>query len=997
MGVRRNPFFGKSWLNLFILPLLIFYHQALPAQNNIARTTTGNSAGISLQEKPIPNLNITGHNSSGGNLKATDASSSATYTSGDISTDRNFTTATGSSSCAGTLAVAIPAGAEIISVDVSYAMTARNWGWMSEQRSQLRCVSPGGVSETQLIQGSGTSGGTYNYSRTGLTIANGVSGGGDVIFELHAGRTWGGSGCNTNYNRVDNSTWTVTVHYTAEFIPDFSADLLSATPGQTITFTDQSAGNITSWAWDFGDGGNPATAGNQGPHAVTYGTAGFKTVSLTINSNFTETKTNYIFIADPTDWLHWDDGINFNSVGLNSAGTYQTATRFEPTDIGSYDAHQITMVKVYINDLPVSATIKIWQGINSSNLTEYISQSFTPVADSWNIVELASPYDVNINEELWFGVEWSDPGTDVFPVGIDANTNYDGKGNMLRLNVGDPNAWQPLSNYSIAGDWNVQAYLVPAQITWTGNVSSDWDNSSNWSNFTVPQAGSDVIIQPAPNNPVIAGGAAVNNLSVGAGSILTVGPTGNLTINGTLINGAGPSGLIIRSDASGTASLLCTTDMVEGSFERYITGEPEAWHLISSPVAAQEISGDFTPAGTYGDGTGYDFYSWYEPDTSWVYLLNTIYPPTWSQTQAGNDFIPGKGYLAAYQETNPTKSFSGIFNNGAVSISLTSTPGIGDQFGAHLVGNPYPSSIDWKSMNGWNRSLLEPDGGGYNIWIWNDTAFNYGVYNSASVNDEGTLGVTRYIPPTQGFFVQVSQAGTFGMTNEVRTNAGSANWLKSDPKENMLFLSLDAGENSGNDQVVIEFGHVNVFGGTPKKFSFIASAPSLYIPGNGINYSLLLLESPEKAPVIPLAAGLKNEGNYSITAHSDAQMINMLRLIDRKTGIEQDLLDTPVYRFYAHEKDEPNRFILQLQPGVYPDPHNKLPVHVYAYEKTLYVDLRLVGEECSIEIYDLAGRAISQHFCSGGSKHEIFQSECHGVYLVRVIGDEAQSSHKIIF
>lgn len=997
MGVRRNLFSCKAWLSLFILPLLILSPQALTARKNISRKATPDSTGIYLQEKPVPRIKITGHFRSGGNLKATDASSSAIYTSGDISTDRSFTSATGSSSCPGTLVVTIPAGAEITSVDVSYAMTARNWGWMSEQRSQLRCVSPGGVSEAQLFQGSGTSGGTYNYSRTGLTIANGVTGGGDVIFELHAGRTWGGSGCSTNYNRVDNNTWTVTVHYIAEFIPDFSADLLSATPGQTITFTDQSTGNITSWAWDFGDGANPATAATQGPHAVIYGTPGFKTVSLTVNGDFTETKTGYIIIAEPTDWLHWDDGINFNSIGLNSAGIYQTAARFESTDIGSYGAHQITMVKVYINDLPVSATIKIWQGINSSNLTEYVSQSFTPVANSWNIVELASPYDVNINEELWFGVEWSDPGTDVFPVGIDANTNFDGKGNMLRLNVGDPNAWQPLSNYNIDGDWNVQAYLAPAQITWTGNVSTAWDNSSNWSNFTVPQGGSDVIIPPATNSPVIAGGAAVNNLSIETGGILTVGPTGSLTIHGTLINGSGQSGLIIRSDISGTGSLLCSTDMIEGSFERYITGEPEAWHLMSSPVAAQEISGDFTPTGTYGDGTGYDFYSWYEPDTSWVYLLNTTYPPTWGQTQSGNDFIPAKGYLIAYQENNPTKTFSGIFNNGAVSISLTNTTGIGDQFGANLVGNPYPSSIDWKSSNGWNRSLLEPDGGGYNIWVWNDTAFNYGVYNSASVNDEGTLGVTRYIPPTQGFFVQVSQTGTLGMTNEVRTNAGSANWLKSNPKENMLFLSLDAGENPGNDQVVIEFGHGNEFGGTPKKFSFIASAPSLYIPRNGINYSLLLLESPQKTPVIPLSAGLKNEGNYSITAHSDAQMINMLRLIDRKTGIEQDMLDTPVYSFYSHGNDEPNRFVLQLQPGVYPDPHNTLPVDVYAYGKTLYVDLRLIGEECRIEMYDLSGRMVSKHFRTGGSKHEISLSECHGVYLVRVIGDGAQSSRKIIF
>jgi hypothetical protein len=50
------------------------------------------------------------------------------------------------------------------------------------------------------------------YNRTGLTLANGTVTG-PLVFELHAGREWGGTGCNTQFNFVRNGTWKITVHY----------------------------------------------------------------------------------------------------------------------------------------------------------------------------------------------------------------------------------------------------------------------------------------------------------------------------------------------------------------------------------------------------------------------------------------------------------------------------------------------------------------------------------------------------------------------------------------------------------------------------------------------------------------------------------------------------------------------------------------------------------------------------------------------------------------
>jgi len=76
---------------------------------------------------------------------------------------------------------------------------------------------------------------------------------------------------------------------------DFGAHPTSGVVPLTVQFTDQSTGEITSWAWDFGDG-NTSTVQNP---SHTYATLGNYTVSLTVTNSGgsdTETRTDYIRI-----------------------------------------------------------------------------------------------------------------------------------------------------------------------------------------------------------------------------------------------------------------------------------------------------------------------------------------------------------------------------------------------------------------------------------------------------------------------------------------------------------------------------------------------------------------------------------------------------------------------------------------------------------------------------------------------------------------------------
>ena len=81
-------------------------------------------------------------------------------------------------------------------------------------------------------------------------------------------------------------------------LPDFSATPTSGPVSLAVQFTDTTANNPTSWAWDFGDG-NSSTQQNP---LHTYNSVGTYTVALTATNSAgtaTETKTDFVQVFPP--------------------------------------------------------------------------------------------------------------------------------------------------------------------------------------------------------------------------------------------------------------------------------------------------------------------------------------------------------------------------------------------------------------------------------------------------------------------------------------------------------------------------------------------------------------------------------------------------------------------------------------------------------------------------------------------------------------------------
>jgi len=129
---------------------------------------------------------------------------------------------------------------------------------------------------------------------------------------------------------TDSETKTDYITVVENVYADFDADIINGTAPLTVHFSDISSNAVTSWEWDFGDGG---WSGLQNP-TYSYYLAGTYTVSLTVEGNGCEntvTKEDFIvveasapladFTAEPTSGV-LPLTVNFSDVSEGEIDTW---------------------------------------------------------------------------------------------------------------------------------------------------------------------------------------------------------------------------------------------------------------------------------------------------------------------------------------------------------------------------------------------------------------------------------------------------------------------------------------------------------------------------------------------------------------------------------------------------------------------------------------------------------------------------------------------------
>ncbi|MEI6679114.1 MAG: lectin-like protein [Mariniphaga sp.] len=549
---------------------------------------------------------------------------------------------------------------------------------------------------------------------------------------------------------------------------------------------------------------------------------------------------------------------------------------------------------------------------------------------------------------------------------------------------------------------NSTTITVTATGTWLGTSSTSWNNASNWCGG-VPISSTNVIIPSGTTYQPMADvtSAVCNNLTINTSAILTIGAGQALTVSGTLTKSAGTAGLILQSDATGTASLINGSTGVQATVNRYITGHDSAWHFLSTPVSAQAINGTWLPTGTlpvaYGNGTKYDLYVWNEPTSCWIYKLNTTAVVNWTTVHPGANFVVGRGYLYSVLETNPTKTFAGTLNTGDLNFAITSTTATPENSfkGFNLVGNPYPSSVDWKGA-GWSRSscLLNP-GSGYDMWIYNPIVGNYGVYNSSDGTGIGTNSVTQYIAPMQGFFVRASSSGNLGFSNALRVHNGASDWKSATIDPNQFSVVVKSAADHMSDEARLLFGYHENQPGAAKLFSPVATAPSLYLPAGGLNYTVRYLTDTIDNPVVPVMFKPGVNGTYTLQCNFEPTKFETVLLEDLKTQNIQDLKISPAYQFSATVSDVANRFALHFAP-ITTTSLKELPGKITTDGLHIFIDLTFVSGPTEVMVYDVLGRKLYEQQVPGETITTLNFNAGRQLLLVKLQNPQGSLCRKII-
>jgi uncharacterized protein (TIGR02145 family) len=211
----------------------------------------------------------------------------------------------------------------------------------------------------------------------------------------------------------------------------FTANTTNITAGSSVSFTDQSENEPTSWNWNFGDG---TTHTVQNP-THNYAEAGTYTVSLKVTNNYgnnTSTKNNYITVTTigtapiaaftanttnitaggsvsftdqstnaPTSWL-WTFGDGGSSTQQNPTHSYNSAGTFTVTlkatnTFGNNTATKSNYVTVTpAGTAPVAAFIANTTSITTGSSVSFTDQSTnTPTSWLWNFGDGATSTEQN--------------------------------------------------------------------------------------------------------------------------------------------------------------------------------------------------------------------------------------------------------------------------------------------------------------------------------------------------------------------------------------------------------------------------------------------------------------------------------------------------------------------------------------------------------------------------------------------------------------------------
>ncbi len=613
----------------------------------------------------------------------------------------------------------------------------------------------------------------------------------------------------------------------------------AATPLTTPTLITPTANTITSTSATLG-----ATITSNGGASITARGTSYKTSSPVIASD-NQLAEGGTFVASYShsrtslspQTLYYYAGYATNSAGtsLSAEGSFRTLS--SPPTLQSSVVNATVVSNTQIN-LAISPATFPNSGATSGGYVVIYSTG-TPTLSSTNAsIPAAGVGTIFVTSPTTLST--TQPSTSINVTGLSAATTY----NFLIVPYTYDGSNAATYNYLTTSAPTVSVTTLTTATNFYSFSTGDLNNTATWGtntngtgtpptdfisanqyfnvrNNATPTISSDWTISGI-NTKVIVDATIVLTIPITKSFTIGVGATlennGSITNNGTLT---------IKSDATGTARIGTSAGTITGNVtvERYLPATRRAYRFLAAPVTTTGgVYASWQESGTNAAGLGIqvtgfasatpgvDATSGLDKTLTGNSSMFSYNGTTWlpvTDTKL-TQLTPGAGFRVLVRGDRTTDLYaSSTPNPTATTIKATGTVGQGTITlnglldGFNLIGNPYPSSIDWIA-SGWQIARTASNVNNA-IYIYNPaevaaTTMTYPAY----VNGVGTNGGNNIIRSGQAFFVHAAAAGaSISFSEAYKSTEVTGGFFRSATPEMMRITYMQNNEHL--DDIVIRY------------------------------------------------------------------------------------------------------------------------------------------------------------------------------------------------
>jgi hypothetical protein len=631
-------------------------------------------------------------------------------------------------------------------------------------------------------------------------------------------------------------------------------------------------------------------------------------------------------------------------------GTDQTAIVASPDALAN---NVVTTVLNHSNWVKIGTFIVKLRNVDDNDGTPSVARNFASVASGFNV-----PND-NIYNAVAFCSYNATSRRTLTASGTATCTAINSLGNKPFFS----HCYTGTGSYTDPANWN--NYVDPSQPGYHALPSAS-DNVSFGSINDYDEVTTFADLGPVAASCSFTDNQTIPTTFIANGSSISIAAGKQFTANNAIIN----EGVVnLKSlNGSGTATIL-TPGTLSGAgtynVEQYMSAGRN-WY-ISSPIESATAS-DISTTGTVVSRD--------EAGVSWPVETSTL--------------VKGKGYIADHP-TAGVITFDGVINSGDVQIPLTY--GGSSYLGYNLVGNPYPSYINWSTALATSANVATT--------IWYRAASTFYTYNASGNISSGAADLGA-IPPMQAFWVKANAAGTLTFTNALRSHAVGTSVLRSTDDKQILRLQVSNGKNVDEAIVYTTANALNTYDDydSPKMTNSDVEVPEIYtmigsekLVINGFNEIALNTE-------IPLGFKTGQANSFTITAkeltfNNDVKVL----LKDKLLGVEKELTTGLSYSFESGVTSTSDRFSVLFKSAKDVTDLNKNEasnIEVFQNEnKQITVRCMNLGKDAIATVYSLSGQKIYSEDLKEMDT-VLGTNLTSGIYLVTVKNGGVSTKAKVI-